>query len=249
MSANEIENIIAIAPSYNPDEHLKDVVEGLRNAGFKHIVLVNDGSTPESAIWFEEAGKYPEVSVVVHEVNRGKGQALRTAYSYILEHFPDCDGVVTLDGDGQHRPEDIVSCARAIYGSEDSIILGTRDFSLPNVPDKSRKGNHITTWVFKTFCHTYISDTQTGLRAFSKDLLPMMLEVSGDRYEYETNVLLQMVHDRIPHVEVPIETVYIEDNKASHFRPVRDSVRIYSLIIKNLVKFKFSKKKKTKTEK
>lgn len=240
MDQTKIQNIVAIVPSYNPDAHLLEVVEGLRNIGFARIVVVNDGSTPESVVWFERVSAFPEVSLAVHEVNRGKGQALRTAFAYVQEHFSACDGVVTLDGDGQHRSEDVAACAAAIYDAPDSVILGVRDFSLPNVPEKSRKGNHITSWVFKVFCHLKISDTQTGLRAIPTKLLPVMLDITGDRYEYETNMLLRMGNDHIPYVEVPIETVYIEQNQASHFRPVRDSVRIYSLIFGRLIKYGLS---------
>jgi putative flippase GtrA len=112
------------------------------------------------------------------------------------------------------------------------VILGVRNFDLPDVPPRSRMGNKITSLVFRLLCGLHISDTQTGLRAIPREYLPALTEVSGDRYEYETNMLLQMQSLRIPYSEVSIETVYIEENQTSHFRPVRDSMRIYGLILK-----------------
>jgi glycosyltransferase involved in cell wall biosynthesis len=171
--------------------------------------------------------------VLTHEVNRGKGAALKTAFKWYMENR-DGLGVVTADGDGQHKPEDARNLAVAMEKSE-KIILGVRDFSLPDVPERSKKGNRITSGVFKIFVGMEISDTQTGLRGIPAKYLPKLCTVYGDRYEYETNMLLYMKRWDFPFEEVKIETVYINENETSHFRPVRDSMRIYSLIIKFLV--------------
>ena len=115
------------------------------------------------------------------------------------------------------------------------IILGVGDFSLPDVPERSRKGNRITSGVFKIFVGMEISDTQTGLRGIPAKYLEKLCEIKGDRYEYETNMLLYMKRWDLPFRQVKIKTVYINENETSHFRPVRDSVRIYSLIVKFLI--------------
>jgi len=114
----------------------------------------------------------------------------------------------------------------------DCVILGSRDFSLPDVPPKSRMGNRITSFVFRTGCGIRLQDTQTGLRAFPARVLPFLIGVQGERFEYETNMLLEMKRANIPFAEHPIETVYDDNNRGTHFRPFRDAVRIYGLILK-----------------
>lgn len=226
-------NVTAIVPSYQPDEKLLQVVRGLYEAGFTDIIVVNDGSDADKQRYFSQAEAVPGCVVLTHPENMGKGVAIKTAMKYYAEHKPDDSiGVVTVDGDAQHRVSDVISLSCALAENPDSLILGVRDFSLPHVPRRSRMGNRITVGVFRLFCGIRVSDTQTGLRAVSEKYIAAMLEVKGDRYEYETNVLLDMKHMGLTHYEVPIETVYIEENQTSHFRTVRDAVRIYALIIK-----------------
>lgn len=220
-----------IIPSLNPDEKLMKVICGLEEEGFDDIIVVNDGSSPDKLLNFPDPKEHPACTVLTHEVNRGKGAALKTAFEYFLKNRTDRLGVVTVDGDNQHRPEDVKKCAEKMLESS-ALVLGVRNFDLPHVPKRSRVGNKITSSVFRVCCGLKISDTQTGLRAFPCDILPQMLEVSGDRFEYETNMLLSLSTYGIRYEEVTIETIYIEENQTSHFRPVRDSIRIYSLILK-----------------
>ncbi len=231
------ENISVIVPSLNPDDKLRQVVDGLVEEGFTDIILVDDGSDEEHRKVFQEmSARYPEhVAVLTHDVNHGKGRAMKTAFSHVLEHRQDSLGVVTVDGDNQHKPADVAACVKKMTESQDAVVLGCRDFSLPQVPWKSRNGNKITRNVVRFVCGLKVSDTQTGLRAIPVKLLPTMLQVRGERYEYETNMLLEMGDRSIPCVEVPIETVYIEDNQSSHFHAVRDSIRIYAVILKFLL--------------
>jgi len=147
--------------------------------------------------------------------------------------------VVTVDGDNQHHPEDTRSCSLHML-AHGSIVLGCRDFSLPQVPFKSRNGNRITSAVFKIFCGMTLSDTQTGLRAIPAKYLKLLTQVYGDRFEYETNMLLAMKDHSLPYDEVKIRTVYIEENKSSHFRAVRDSWRIYKLILAHFFRYTLS---------
>lgn len=228
-------NVTAIVPSYQPDDKLLQVVQGLHEAGFTDIIVVNDGSDVDKQKYFTQAEAVPGCVVLTHLENKGKGVAIKTAMRYYAEHRSfESLGVVTLDGDAQHRISDVIACCRALVENPESLILGVRDFSLSHVPRRSRMGNKITLGVFRLFCGIRVSDTQTGLRAISHKYISAMLEVKGDRYEYETNVLLDMKHMGLTPYEVPIETVYIEENQTSHFRTVRDAVRIYALIIKYL---------------
>lgn len=225
-------NTIVIVPSLNPDGKMVNTVKSILAEGFTDVVVVNDGSGPEYLSFFEEVSKLPGVTVLTHEVNKGKGRAMKTAFAYILDNRKDVAGVVTVDADGQHLPKDIRACAEAMEADGNRVILGVRDFSLPHVPKKSRIGNNITKGVFRFACGIKISDTQTGLRAIPFKHLPAMCGVAGDRYEYETNQLLVMKRQGIEFSEVVIDTVYIDDNASSHFHPFRDSFRIYMIILK-----------------
>ena len=231
--------VSVVLPSLDPDEKLLTVLDGLLAAGFDDIILINDGSKPENLHYFETAARFPQVQVLHHPHNRGKGAALKTGFAWFLENRPDRRGVVTVDGDNQHHPDDTVACSLHMLRTG-RITLGVRDFSLPQVPRRSRMGNRITCLVFKVFVGMTLSDTQTGLRAFPVSVLQTMLEVTGDRFEYETNMLLEMKAAQIPFEEVKIRTVYIEENKSSHFHAVRDSWRIYKLILAHFFRYTLS---------
>lgn len=226
-------DVSVILPSYKPDEKLYGVVKGLIDAGFSDIIVVDDGGGEDFNKYFDEIRSFDEVTVLVHEVNKGKGRALKTAFEYYIENRKGA-GVVTADGDGQHLATDIRNCAEKMV-EKNAVILGVRDFSKPEVPPRSRMGNRITSFMFLTACGLKISDTQTGLRAFPAETLPVFVKTAGERYEYETNMLLDFGKNDIPFAEEEINTVYIDENATSHFDPVRDSIRIYKQILKYIL--------------
>ena len=236
----QLSDVSVVLPSLDPDEKLDTVIDGLLEYGFSDIILVNDGSKPENLPRFQRAADtHPEVHLLHHEINRGKGAALKTAFAYFLENRPNGKGVVTVDGDNQHHPEDTRACAKRMLETG-KVILGCRDFNQPDVPTRSRFGNHTTSAVMKLFCGMTISDTQTGLRAIPRSAVERFLTVSGDRFEYETNMLLAMKTMGIPFEEVKIRTVYIEENKSSHFHVIKDSWRIYKLILAHFFRYTVS---------
>lgn len=224
-------NIPVIIPTYDPSEKLLEVAAGLISAGFEHIIIVNDGSREECAPIFRRAAELPQCVVLRHEINRGKGRGLKTAFSYALEHFPDSPGVVTTDDDGQHAPGDIYRCAQKM-SETGRAVLGVRDFSGSNVPPKSRFGNNATRLVFRLLCGIKISDTQTGLRALPMSYLPPLVRLGGERFEYETNMLLEMKRLALPFDELQIQTIYNDHNRGTHFHPFRDSIKIYAVIFR-----------------
>lgn len=234
-----ISSVSAVVPSLNPDRRLRTTVDGLLAAGFCDIILVNDGSSPQSLPLFQQLALLPQVTLLTHPVNLGKGAALKTAFSWLLEHRPGCAGVVTVDGDGQHHPDDALACARRML-AEERVVLGCRNFSRPEVPPRSRMGNRITRAVFRIFCGMTVSDTQTGLRSIPRRYLEPLAEVKGERYEYETNMLLALKDQHIPYGEVEIRTIYLEENRGSHFHTVRDSWRIYKLILAHFFRYALS---------
>ena len=231
-------NVTIIVPSLDPDEKLCKVVDGLLSEGFRDIVLVNDGSHADHLAPFEEAAKHPEVTVLTHEVNRGKGRAMKTAFAWCLEHRPGIDGVVTVDGDNQHLPRDVRRCAEAMVADQGKIWLGVRDFSLEQVPWRSRFGNNLTRGIMRLACGVDVTDTQTGLRAIPAADLPLMCSIEGERYEYETEMLLCVKKAGVGIGEVVIETVYINENETSHFHPLKDSWKIYKIIFRHMFRSK-----------
>ena len=236
----DLTNIGIILPSLDPDEKLSGVIDGLLEIGFRDILLINDGSKPENLHYFTEAAeKHPQITLLHHEINRGKGAALKTGFRYFLDNRPEGIGVVTVDGDGQHHTQDILACAETLV-STNQMVLGVRDFDHPDVPFRSRFGNKVTCGIFRLFVGMSVSDTQTGLRAIPRAELPVLMTAEGDRFEYETNMLLMMKQKRIPFRQVKIRTVYIEENKTSHFRVIRDSFRIYKQIFAHFIRYSLS---------
>ena len=121
-------NCVLIIPSLNPEEGLLAYIRELTANGFSKIILINDGSSPKARTIFEAAGAMEACDLFVHTVNMGKGRALKDAFNYVLEKYPEAAGVVTADSDGQHTPEDIKRCMCALEEYPDRMILGCRQF-------------------------------------------------------------------------------------------------------------------------
>ena len=219
---------IALIPAYEPDTHLLPLLRQVREAGLTAVV-VDDGSGEGYRDLFSRASQ--DAVLLTHPCNWGKGQALKTGFRYIQTHFPANSTVVTLDADGQHAVADAVRCAQAAEQHPDGLVLGCRSFQ-GHVPLRSQLGNGVTRLVYRLSSGIRVSDTQTGLRAFSADWIPFLLGIDGDRYEYEMNVLLACARQKIPMREVSIATIYENRNASSHFHTIRDSVRIYRDILK-----------------
>ncbi len=227
------EAVAIVLPSLDPDAKFGGVVDGLVESGFRHIVIVDDGSCSERQCWFEHAAAYPQCTVIHHGINRGKGCALKTAFRHVLEEMPDVLGVITIDGDGQHLTEDIIACGERMLAAGDQVVLGCRDFDQPGVPPRSVAGNKTTSRLFRLVYGIRLSDTQTGLRAIPRAYLERFCAIEGERFEYETNMLLQMRRHGIPFAEQSITTVYDPEDYSSHYNAVKDSWRILKILIKN----------------
>ena len=221
-------SIIALIPAYEPTIVLCELVEQL-TANQITPVIVNDGSSTLCNPIFQEAG---ELAIVLsHPHNMGKGCTLKTGLTYIQKHFDSQIVVVTLDADGQHSITDTLLVAEAAMERPSALTIGGRSFQ-GNVAAKSRLGNTITRFVYRLSTGVNVHDTQTGLRAFGSELLSFLIELEGERYEYEMNMLLACTRLNIPIHEVMIETIYYDNNSGSHFHAVRDSYRIYRNIIR-----------------
>ncbi|MGT2911582.1 glycosyltransferase [Streptococcus cameli] len=220
-----------VIPAYEPDNKLLALLEDVYKHLDCHVLIINDGSSHQAKAIFEQAERYG--TIIHHKRNLGKGQALRTAFQYIHDRNQDTV-IVTADADGQHAVADIDRVAQAAKHLPNQLILGVRQFS-NDIPLRSQVGNKLTRLLFKLQTGVAVSDTQTGLRAFQSSMIPFMLGISGNRYEYEMNMLTS-ASQRYTITEIPIQTIYIDDNESSHFRPIRDSLLIY----KNLFQFALS---------
>lgn len=221
-------NINVVIPTLNPDDGILRLVDEIKKTVGCPIIVVNDGSR-ENRSWIFERLKNSGVTVLHHAVNLGKGRALKTAFNHFLLNNPNDIGVITCDGDGQHTPDDIGRCVDALAERPRSMILGCRDFSVGNVPFKSYFGNRLTSSVMK-LCGLTISDTQTGLRGIPRKLMEALMNINGERFEFETEMLLASRRHNVGIFEVPIETVYVDGNRETHFDPIVDSLKIYRVI-------------------
>ena len=219
----------ALIPAYKPNENLISFIQSLETRGLK-VVVVNDGSGEDYLPLFRKIEQQSLATVIHLEKNQGKGAALKAGLSY-LNTVSDDFQVITLDADGQHSLQDAFFLLDKSAENEGSLLLGSRAQSKDS-PLRSRIGNYITKKVFSLTTGVRVEDTQTGMRAFSKQLIPKLLQIQGNRYEYEMNMLLDFAKEGIPMKEYPIETIYINSNEESHFDTVKDSLRIYSRILK-----------------
>ncbi|MBR2539473.1 MAG: bifunctional glycosyltransferase family 2/GtrA family protein [Mogibacterium sp.] len=225
---------LALIPAYEPDSKMLEVSRDLRQSGFD-VVIVDDGSGKDFEDLFLQASE--EATVLTHSINRGKGAALKTGLAYINKYRISGGArasdvvIVTVDADGQHLAKDAFRIAAHAASKPGTLVLGSRALE-EDVPLRSKLGNTITRYVYQLSTGLAVHDTQTGLRAFTADMIPRLLEIRGDRYEYEINMLMEFAREGVPIIEEEIETVYLDGNSASHFSTVKDSFRIYKEIIK-----------------
>lgn len=232
-------NCVVVIPSYEPDERILEIAETLVESG-RNVVVVNDGSGWKYRDIFSTL-KARGCIVLNHAVNKGKGAAIKTALEWIMAEMPEADAVVTVDGDGQHKVQDVEKLMQVFAQENPSsarLILGVRDFSMKDVPLRSRIGNRFSSMYFRMSTGHACPDTQTGLRVYPRRMFSLMMKTEGSRYEYEMNVLNAVVktyREEDPLLFVTVDTVYEDNNSSSHFHTVKDSVRIYKAPLKYLL--------------
>jgi glycosyltransferase involved in cell wall biosynthesis len=224
-------SIVFLFPSYQPTDIFCDLLEKLRLSDPSTIIVVDDGSGSAYAPIFQRLKQIPGTTVLANAINLGKGAALKNGMNHILVNHPDCIGVVTADADGQHSVTDILRVAAELKENADRVVFGARQFSA-NVPLRSKFGNIVSRYLYRLIVGLRLSDTQTGLRAIPKQLMEHCLDIRANRYEFETEQLVVIKSSGMPFCEVPIETIYIDDNRESHFRPLMDSAKIYFVLLR-----------------
>jgi len=238
-NAESLDRCAVVVPALNPSDKLTSFICELSELGFKNIIVINDGSDFKFSHVFRDLEQSGHCIVLTHDRNMGKGAALKTAFEYFLRNFggKDMCGVITADADGQHLPDDVLSVANALCSSTNSIIMGSRNFRQDNVPQRSRLGNTFISKAFRWLYGVSLSDTQTGLRGIPLPLIEKAESIYGSRYEYEINVLILAKKQGIKFVEVPISTIYFDNNESSHYHPFSDSMRILWVLFAGLLRY------------
>ncbi|MDQ0060910.1 bifunctional glycosyltransferase family 2/GtrA family protein [Paenibacillus harenae] len=222
--------MVVLIPSYEPDVRLINLIEDLQaSIPGMPIVVVDDGSGESYGELFKQVVQLG-CMLLTHKTNLGKGRALKTGFNYIRSHMKT-EGAVCADSDGQHLPTDIKKIAEALREYPGRIVTGSRRFT-GKVPLRSRFGNTLTRKMYAFSTGVKLYDTQTGLRGYPAHMLDWLCELNGERFEYEMNMLLEAPGAGYALHEIPIDTVYLNENKSSHFHPIKDSVRVYMPIVK-----------------
>lgn len=223
---------VVLIPAYMPANSLVQIVEELAASPcVRAVVVINDGSGPEFSSVFSQLGRNDGVHLLAHVVNLGKGASLKTGLNYAACTFPESAGVVTADADGQHTVKDILRTARALSDSPQYLVLGARRFE-GEVPFRSKLGNALTRHVLRAVTGQKVSDTQTGLRGIPMGFISTLVRLRPNGYDFELEVLLACKRTMRSVSEIPIETVYLDRNRSSHFNPLLDSMRIYFVLIR-----------------
>lgn len=220
---------VLVIPAHQPSKDLPDLVEAvLADGSIQAVVVVDDGSGTEWAGVFARLEGVPRVTVLRHATNLGQGAALKTGFNYALVHWPQAMGIVAADADGQHAAADIVRLAQTMAKQPGHVLVGAREFG-PDVPLRSRFGNIVTRYVFRAFTGRRLSDTQSGLRGWPRAACVRNLRLEMNGFDFQLECLLRA---EAPIDEIPIQTIYLDSNRSSHFNPVRDSMRIYFLFLR-----------------
>src|SRR5690606_18578479 len=184
------------------------------------IIVVNDGSTDSTVEILKE---YPQIKIIHQPKNQGKGMALRTGFKEALKL--GFDYAVTIDSDGQHFPEDIPVFLEEIQKNGEALLIGDRNMEQEGIPGKSSFGNRFSNFWYQFETGIQLNDTQSGFRVYPirrmKDL-----KFFTQKFEFEIEVIVKAAWAGIPVKNVPIQVLYDESERVSHFRPFKDFTRI-----------------------
>lgn len=238
IDENKGKDIILI-PTLNPNKKIFSYINNLKNSGFTKIIIVNDGSNKIHKPIFQKLAT--NGCVVLHHLeNYGKGRALKSGFTYIQENYPQFSSLIMVDSDGQHAVEDVVKIAELSKKKPETLFLGVRDFNQSGIPAKSLIGNKLASFIFYILYGKQLSDTQTGLRAFGMPLLMFISNIKGDRFEYEMQMLIDSIQADVPLQTVPIQVIYDNNNKGTHFRALHDSIKVMKTMFANFFRFSVS---------
>lgn len=228
-----MKDFAVVIPAYQPDEQLIPYVEELLMEDVPCVIVVDDGSGPQYSGVFEKLKKLTGLHLISYEINRGKGHALKRGFRYFLDKALPYTGIVTCDADGQHGVKDVITTGEVLSKNHVDFVLGTRSFHARDIPFRSKLGNRFTARVFSLFFGTYVNDTQTGLRGIHRDELDWVIDLQGDHFDFEMNMLIQLAKKGKRTALVDIETIY-HDEYSSHYETISDSVLVAKQLLKGV---------------
>ena len=212
---------VAVIPAYHDEKHIGDIV---RRTGqqLDHVLVIDDGSNDGTAQRARDAG----AEVIVHSQNRGKGEAIKTGLRQCLAR--EVTWLILLDSDGQHLPEEIERfLSAAASATQPMLFVGNRMDNASAMPFIRCVVNRYMSRQLSHLCGQRIPDTQCGFRMLHQQLIPELLG-GGDRFDYDTEVLIIASRKRYRIEPVPITTVY--SDQVSNIHPVRDAFRFFKLM-------------------
>ena len=199
-------NVFIVIPAYNEATVIGRVLTDLRRSGYYNIIVVDDGSADETCQEARNSG----VTALRHKINRGKGAAVKTGVA--AANLLGADVVVTMDGDGQHCPNDIATLIQPIQDDKVDVVLGTRLLDQAGMPRLKIIANKVGNYITWLFYGIKVSDSQSGFRAYSKYAVSK-IDTKADKYEYDSKVIREINNNRLSFVEVPIKVLYTDYSK------------------------------------
>lgn len=217
--------ICVIIPVYNEADTIGSLVDAIKKKGLD-IIVIDDGSTDNSGKIAFGCG----AEVIKHGTRKGKGASLKDGFRYVLER--DYEGAITMDGDGQHDPQDLDAFLSAINQHGVCVINGNRMNNVHNMPFVRRKTNQFMSFLISSVIHFRIPDTQCGYRYIHRSILKQLQLVSND-FEIETEILMKACKQGFAIHSVPVKTIY--RNEKSKINPAKDTWRFFKYFIKELL--------------
>jgi glycosyltransferase involved in cell wall biosynthesis len=220
MTLRDIHCCILI-PTFNNQKTLRRVIDGVLTYGEGDIIVINDGSTDDTAVILATYGD--SIHVLTNEVNKGKGYSLRRGFEEAI--LLGYKNAISIDSDGQHLPEDIPLFVEAAYKNPDALLMGSRNMSQEGVPGKSSFGNKFSNFWFKFETGLTLPDTQTGFRLYPLDPLKN-IRLFTSKFETEIEVIVKLAWKDVKIIPINIQVIYDSNERVTHFRPFRDFTRI-----------------------
>lgn len=199
---DKVLDLTVVVPVYNPDAKLAEKVNSLIKRGFHDIIVVDDGSDQEYMKYFYEVERH--ATVIHFRKSRGRGRAIKVAFSFCSEYRKKSQGVIVIDCTYPYHPDDVYACGKALLENDGHFILGCRNFRDERIPLVSRLGNNIKKGAFRLFNGIKVSDTGAGVCAIGMSMIPEIMEIKGEHQEYERNILLETKKLSLPITEVTI---------------------------------------------
>lgn len=233
---------IVIMPTLNPLPNLVDYVKRLIELDITQVIIVNDGSDEKYQRVFDCLSSIKNCKILVHKKNKGKGRALKTGFEYVLHKYPKVNSVITVGAHGQHTIDDVELILHNLGLFSNGIILGVRNFKTKDLSMLYSLGNHVASLLFHILFQRRIQDIQTGLRCIPRKDIPWLLNVPGETFDYDMNMIIEAIRREIPIYEIPIGRVKIKKNSVIHYDEIVNPNSMIHQIIHSFTKQRKSSK-------